>query len=94
MPLHSTIDPSSSEFAGNADVMRGLVAELRDKLKEVSGGGGELSRKRYTSRVKMLAEAMRTQVLPPEKTLTPARSLPTIEELAKRVAAKTRAARI
>src|SRR5262245_63995174 len=55
MPLHSTIDPKSSEFAGNADVMRKLVAELRDKLKEVSGGGGEVSRKRHTSRGKMLA---------------------------------------
>ena len=55
MPLHSTIDPTSSEFARNADVMRGLVAELRDKLKVVSGGGGETSRKRHTSRGKMLA---------------------------------------
>src|SRR5438105_1786655 len=55
MPLHSTIDPSSSEFAGNAEVMRGLVSELRDKLKEVAGGGGETSRKRHTSRGKMLA---------------------------------------
>ena len=48
MPLHSTIDPASSEFARNADVMRSLVAELRDKLKVVSGGGGEASRKRHT----------------------------------------------
>src|SRR6266498_4124776 len=55
MPLHSTIDPTSSEFARNADVMRGLVAELREKLKVVSGGGGETSRKRHTSRGKMLA---------------------------------------
>src|SRR6202008_2743314 len=56
MPLHSTIDPSSSEFAGNAEVMRGLVTELRGKLKEVAaGGGGEVSRKRHTSRGKMLA---------------------------------------
>ena len=53
MPLHSTIDPTSSEFARNADVMRGLVAELREKLKVVSGGGGEASRKRHTSRGKM-----------------------------------------
>ena len=55
MPLHSTIDPSSSEFSVNAEVMRGLVRELRDKLKEVSGGGGEVSRKRHISRGKMLA---------------------------------------
>ena len=31
------------------------MAELRDKLKVVSGGGGEASRKRHTSRGKMLA---------------------------------------
>src|SRR5205809_952482 len=55
MLLHSTIDPKSSEFARNADVMRGLVAEVREKLKVVSGGGGEVSRKRHTSRGKMLA---------------------------------------
>src|ERR1044072_8945437 len=55
MPHHSTIDPKSSEFAGSADVMRKLVTELREKLKEVSGGGGEVSRKRHTSRGKMLA---------------------------------------
>ncbi|MEZ5822041.1 MAG: carboxyl transferase domain-containing protein [Bradyrhizobium sp.] len=55
MPLHSTIDPTSSEFSRNAEVMRGLVTELRDKLMEVSGGGGEASRKRHTSRGKMLA---------------------------------------
>src|SRR5438552_2993069 len=55
MLLHSTIDPTSSEFTRNADVMRGLVAELREKLKVVSGGGGEVSRKRHTSRGKMLA---------------------------------------
>src|ERR1700745_3965477 len=55
MPLHSTIDPASSDFARNADAMRGLVAELRDKLKEVAGGGGEASRARHTSRGKMLA---------------------------------------
>src|ERR1700742_1983438 len=55
MPLHSTIDPTSQDFANNADVMRGLVAELRQKLDQVAGGGGEASRKRHTSRGKMLA---------------------------------------
>ena len=55
MPLHSTIDPKSSEFAGNAEVMRGLVAELRAKLNQVAGGGGKASRARHTSRGKMLA---------------------------------------
>src|SRR3974390_2716650 len=55
MQLHSTLDPASSDFARNAEAMRGLVAELREKLKEVAGGGGKASRARHTSRGKMLA---------------------------------------
>ena len=55
MPLHSSIDPSSQDFARNAEAMRGLVADLRDKLDQVTGGGGEASRNRHTSRGKMLA---------------------------------------
>src|SRR6266481_8020186 len=55
MPLHSSIDPASSEFARNAEVMRVLVGELREKLNLVAGGGGEASRARHTSRGKMLA---------------------------------------
>src|SRR5258708_38464589 len=55
MPLHSKIDPTSSDFARNAEAMRALVAELRQKLDQVAGGGGEASRVRHTSRGKMLA---------------------------------------
>src|ERR1700741_839811 len=55
MPLHSSIDPSSSDFARNAEAMRGLVAELREKHSLVAGGGGKVSRARHTSRGKMLA---------------------------------------
>src|SRR6201991_392092 len=55
MPLHSSIDPTSSDFVRNADAMRALVAELRGKLDQVAGGGGEASRARHTSRGKMLA---------------------------------------
>ncbi|WP_025036184.1 carboxyl transferase domain-containing protein [Bradyrhizobium sp. DOA9] len=55
MPLHSSIDPSSSDFARNSEAMRGLVADLREKLAQVAGGGGEASRKRHTARGKMLA---------------------------------------
>ncbi|WP_354263921.1 carboxyl transferase domain-containing protein [Bradyrhizobium sp. GM2.2] len=35
--------------------MRTLVADLREKLSQVAGGGGEVSRNRHTSRGKMLA---------------------------------------
>ncbi|WP_407194378.1 carboxyl transferase domain-containing protein [Bradyrhizobium sp. STM 3566] len=55
MPLHSSIDPSSSDFARNAEAMRALVADLREKLSQVAGGGGEASRNRHTARGKMLA---------------------------------------
>src|ERR1700747_1629627 len=55
MTLHSTIDPASSDFARNAEAMRALVVELREKLDQVAGGGGEASRIRHTSRGKMLA---------------------------------------
>src|SRR5205085_3238883 len=55
MPLHSSIDPASSDFTRNAEVMRVLVAELREKLNQVAGGGGKVSRARHTSRGKMLA---------------------------------------
>jgi 3-methylcrotonyl-CoA carboxylase beta subunit len=55
MPLHSSIEPASSDFARNSDAMRALVAELRDKLDLVAGGGGDASRARHTARGKMLA---------------------------------------
>src|SRR5437899_2176490 len=55
MPLHSTTHPTSSEFARNAEAMRARVAELREKLDQVAGGGGKASRIRHTSRGKMLA---------------------------------------
>src|SRR3569833_580117 len=55
MPLHSSIDTSSSDFPRNSEAMRTLVADQREKLAQVAGGGGEVSRKRHTSRGKMLA---------------------------------------
>ena len=55
MPLHSSIDSSSSDFARNSEAMRTLVADLREKLSQVAGGGGEVSRNRHTARGKMLA---------------------------------------
>ncbi|MCP3408411.1 carboxyl transferase domain-containing protein [Bradyrhizobium sp. CCGB01] len=55
MALHSSIDTSSSDFARNSEAMRTLVADLREKLAQVAGGGGEASRSRHTARGKMLA---------------------------------------
>src|SRR5437762_4354966 len=55
MTLESVIHPGSSEFVRNAQAMGALVAELKEKLNQVSGGGGDISRARHTSRGKMLA---------------------------------------
>nr|HAQ92259.1 methylcrotonoyl-CoA carboxylase [Afipia sp.] len=55
MALRSGLDPKSADFTRNADVMRTLVADLRDKLSQVAGGGGEASRAKHTARGKMLA---------------------------------------
>src|SRR6202790_5238051 len=55
MPLQPSTDPASSDFARNSEAMRALVAELRQKLDTVAGGGGKASRNRHTSRGKMLA---------------------------------------
>jgi 3-methylcrotonyl-CoA carboxylase beta subunit len=55
MRIQSSLDVSSTDFARNAEAMRALVAELRDRLNEVSGGGGKASQARHTSRGKMLA---------------------------------------
>ena len=54
MILRSDINPRSAEFAANADAMRGLVEDLRDKVGSVSQGGGETARKRHQSRGKLL----------------------------------------
>jgi 3-methylcrotonyl-CoA carboxylase beta subunit len=55
MKIQSSLDVSSTDFARNSEAMRGLVAELRDNLKDVAGGGGNASRARHTSRGKMPA---------------------------------------
>jgi 3-methylcrotonyl-CoA carboxylase beta subunit len=55
MPLRSTIDPGSTDFRRNVEAMQTQVAELRDRLGAVAGGGGEASRAKHLARGKMLA---------------------------------------
>ena len=52
--LRSDIDTRSSEFAANAEAMRALVADLRERVAEVQQGGGETARKRHLARGKLL----------------------------------------
>jgi 3-methylcrotonyl-CoA carboxylase beta subunit len=53
--LRSDVDPHSSEFAVNAEAMRALVTDLRERVVDVQQGGGETARKRHLARNKMLA---------------------------------------
>ena len=52
--LSSQIDTRSDAFKKNADSMRALIADLRDRTEKVRLGGGEESRKRHVSRGKLL----------------------------------------
>src|SRR5271167_757896 len=52
--LASSLDRHSAAFAGNDLVMRGLVADLREKLAAIEEGGGEAARRRHLARGKLL----------------------------------------
>lgn len=54
MILRTDIDTRAAEFITNAESMRSLVADLRDKVNAASLGGGEEARKRHQSRGKLL----------------------------------------
>ena len=53
--LQSAIDPTSTEFARNAEAMKALVADLRDKLAAATQGGSEEARGRHVARGKLPA---------------------------------------
>jgi 3-methylcrotonyl-CoA carboxylase beta subunit len=53
--LRSAVDPNSPEVARNAEVMKGLVADLRAKLDAAMQGGSEDARAKHTARGKLLA---------------------------------------
>ena len=52
--LKSAIDTRDPAFADNAEAMRGLVADLRDRVHEIKQGGGAKARDRHLSRGKLL----------------------------------------
>jgi 3-methylcrotonyl-CoA carboxylase beta subunit len=53
--LRSDVSPRSPEFAANAAAMRGLVADLREKIATITQGGGAGARDRHKARGKLLA---------------------------------------
>src|SRR3954454_9406965 len=51
--LKTGIDTREASFADNAEAMRSLVADLRDRVHEIKQGGGARSRDRHLSRGKL-----------------------------------------
>ena len=52
--IKSKINPRSAEFKANADRMRSLVGDLREKIQIISQGGDAAARDRHVSRGKLL----------------------------------------
>jgi 3-methylcrotonyl-CoA carboxylase beta subunit len=52
--IRSDLSPRSAEFAANAAAMATLIADLRDKIAEISQGGGAAARDRHVARGKLL----------------------------------------
>ncbi|WP_142804178.1 carboxyl transferase domain-containing protein [Tepidiphilus sp. J10] len=61
----SKVDPRGAEFAANAQWMRGLVADLEEKVARVQQGGGEEARRRHTARGKLLPRERIERLLDP-----------------------------
>src|SRR4051812_33739442 len=52
--IRTALEPRSASFRANAEAMRALVADLREKAAEIALGGDEPSRKRHEGRGKLL----------------------------------------
>ena len=63
--LPSNVDPRSREFAANVASMKGLVADLREKLQAAMQGGSEEARARHVGRGKLLARERVNLLLDP-----------------------------
>jgi len=61
----SKVDLRGAEFAANAQWMRGLVADLEEKVARVQQGGGEEARRRHTARGKLLPRERVERLLDP-----------------------------
>jgi 3-methylcrotonyl-CoA carboxylase beta subunit len=63
--IKSRIDPRSAEFQANAQAMRALVADLRDKTARIAVGGSEAARKKHLARGKLLPRERVNYLLDP-----------------------------
>ena len=53
--LQTALDARSESFRSNVERMRGLVADLKEKLAAIEEGGGDEARRRHEARGKLLA---------------------------------------
>ena len=63
--IASKLDLASADFAANAQAMRTLVGDLREKTRQVAAGGGETARARHVSRGKLLPRERIERLLDP-----------------------------
>ena len=61
--LKSSLSSDSEEFARNAAAMQALVADLRDKVEQIRGGGGARARDKHLARGKLLPRERIRQLL-------------------------------
>ena len=52
--IESKLDPRSDDFKANAEVMKAVVADLKEKVAAIALGGGEKARSKHTARGKLL----------------------------------------
>ena len=63
--LESNLNPRDATFVRNRDAMAALVADLREKIAGIEGGGGAAARERHVARGKLLPrERVRTLLDP------------------------------
>ncbi|MBB3046992.1 3-methylcrotonyl-CoA carboxylase beta subunit [Litorivivens lipolytica] len=65
MIINSTINPRSEDFEANRQHMQALVDDLREKIAQISQGGGEKYQKRHTERGKLLPRERINALLDP-----------------------------
>ncbi|AJW44012.1 MULTISPECIES: carboxyl transferase domain-containing protein [Ralstonia] len=63
--LETKLNPRAEDFKTNADAMRALVADLRDKVARIAQGGGEEARAKHLARGKLLPRDRVQQLLDP-----------------------------
>ena len=63
--IHSKLNVRDAQFAANAQAMRAQVADLKAQIERVAAGGGEVARKRHTSRGKLLPRERVQSLLDP-----------------------------